>query len=99
MNDETILTTDDDVDEVLADEKPEEKKQPIITLSLNENNTVKPTPLQDDGYETIIIGKKKNKNQYEDDMEVVTIKPKTSKPKEEDYFTDEEVSSLLDNIN
>ena len=94
--------------EELQDDK-EHEEQPIVTLSLNETNTVKPIPVNtDDGYETVTVSKKAKKPNYEDDMEIVTIKPKSrSKANfdddlvddlDDDFISEDEVNSILDNI-
>ena len=75
---------DIDVDDNYKVENKEEDK-PIVTLTLNETNTVKPIPISiDEGFSNIIVKShnvnrslnKNNKVLDEDNMEVVTIKPK-----------------------
>jgi type IV pilus assembly protein PilB len=75
---------DIDVDDNYKVENKEEDK-PIVTLTLNETNTVKPIPISiDEGFSNIIVKphnvnrslNENNKVLDEDNMEVVTIKPK-----------------------
>jgi hypothetical protein len=82
LDDEEFLDIDVD-DDYKLDNKKEDK--PIVTLTLNETNTVKPIPISiDEGFSNITIkphniNRDLNKNKKvldEDNMEVVTIKPK-----------------------
>ncbi|MCR5224357.1 MAG: GspE/PulE family protein [Bacilli bacterium] len=82
LDEEEFLDIDVD-DDFKLDNKKEDK--PIVTLTLNETNTVKPIPISiDEGFSNITIkphniNRNLNKNKKvldEDNMEVVTIKPK-----------------------
>ena len=82
LDEEEFLDIDVD-DDYKLDNKKEDK--PIVTLTLNETNTVKPIPISiDEGFSNITIkphniNRDLNKNKKvldEDNMEVVTIKPK-----------------------
>ena len=65
------------------DYKFESSKTPIITLTLNENNTVKPIPINDD-YSLVTVtskkkNKKKNKKITDDGYEFIEYKPSNKK--------------------
>jgi len=76
-------TLDIDVDD---DVKIEKESKPIVTLQLNETNTIRPLPVKMDvGYETVKVKPKKKANKTTNkkkkvtnnkNIELVTIKPK-----------------------
>ena len=76
-------TLDIDVDD---DVKIEKETKPIVTLQLNETNTIRPLPVKMDvGYETVKVKPKKKANKAtnkkkkvtsDKNIELVTIKPK-----------------------
>ena len=86
LDEEDVLDIDVDDDVII-----EKEEKPIVTLQLDETNTVKPIPVKlDEGFETVTIkpkkkqnkaSNKKKKHESKEDVELVTIKPKKASKK------------------